>query len=157
MLSEKEIEKNEAAINTLLPEVQQLARKHLAFCSQKGIDLLIVQALRTKEEQDKLYAEGRTAPGPKASPSRPMGEIVTNAKFGFSWHCFGRAYDVAIVENGNINWYSPKYATAGYLGQSLGLVWGGSFKAIHGDLGHFEFHPGLTLADAREKAGIATA
>lgn len=144
MLSEKEAERNEEKLKTLLPDVEKLARKHLALCATRNIDLLIVQALRTKEEQDALYAQGRTVPG----------KFVTNAKFGYSWHCFGRAYDVAVVENGTINWKSPKYAIAGNLGKTLGLVWGGDFTAVKGDLGHFEYHPGLTLAEVREKAGI---
>lgn len=47
----------------------------------------IVQGLRTKDEQDALYAQGRTKPG----------QIVTNARFGQSYHCFGLAIDFAIM------------------------------------------------------------
>jgi peptidoglycan L-alanyl-D-glutamate endopeptidase CwlK len=143
-LSDAQIKRNEDAIKTLLPEVQQLCRNHLGQCQQAGIDLLIVQALRTKDEQDALYAQGRTKPG----------KVVTNAQYGYSWHCFGRAYDVAIIEGGQPIWESPKYAKVGALGKLVGLAWGGDFKAIKGDLGHFEFHPGMDLAQARKEAGL---
>lgn len=38
----------------------------------RGVNIVITQGLRTIEEQDALYAQGRTKPGP----------IVTNAKGG---------------------------------------------------------------------------
>lgn len=47
----------------------------------------IVQGLRTKQEQDALYAQGRTKPGQR----------VTNAKFGQSFHSYGLAFDFAIM------------------------------------------------------------
>jgi peptidoglycan L-alanyl-D-glutamate endopeptidase CwlK len=47
----------------------------------------IVQGIRTKDEQDALYAQGRTKPG----------NIVTNAKFGQSFHSYGLAIDFAIM------------------------------------------------------------
>jgi peptidoglycan L-alanyl-D-glutamate endopeptidase CwlK len=47
----------------------------------------IVQGLRTIEEQNALYAKGRTAPGPK----------VTNARGGKSYHNYGLAIDFAIL------------------------------------------------------------
>lgn len=144
MLTPEQNERNERAIATLIPEVQSVCRKHLALLATNGIDVIIPQALRTKEEQDALYAQGRTTPGKK----------VTNAQFGYSWHCFGRAYDIAVVKAGKIAWDGPEYVKAGSLGKTLGLVWGGDFKAISGDLGHFEFHPGLELADARKQAGL---
>lgn len=131
-------------LGSLLPEVRALAESHLALCAAHGIRLLVVQAGRTLEEQAAIYAQGRTAPG----------NIVTNARFGYSWHNFGRAYDVAVVKGGQAAWSGPEYLEAGELGKSLGLIWGGDFKGIKGDLGHFEYHPGLTLAEAREQAGL---
>lgn len=140
MLSPTEKQKNEELLATLLPEVGELARRHLALSEEAGIDLLVVQAERTYSAQAALYATGRTRPG----------RIVTNAMPGYSWHNFGRAYDVAIVgEAGRLMWEGPRYRKVGQLGTGIGLVWGGDFSAIRGDLGHFEYHPGLTLAEAR--------
>lgn len=59
-----------------------------------GITLRITQGLRTFKEQDDLYAQGRTKPGPR----------VTNAKGGQSYHNFGLAIDVAEMQGGLPNW-----------------------------------------------------
>lgn len=53
--------------------------------------------LRTYEEQNALYAQGRTAPGNK----------VTNAKGGFSNHNFGIAFDIGIFEGAKYLGDSP--------------------------------------------------
>ncbi|MBI5189105.1 MAG: M15 family metallopeptidase [Nitrospirae bacterium] len=138
------IARNARMLATLVPEMRSLAERHLAMCAAEGIALLVVQALRTPDEQAALYAKGRTAPGRR----------VTNARPGYSWHNFGRAYDVAVAEGGKVVWTGHKYARAGEIGRSLSLVWGGDFKGIRGDLGHFEYHPGLTLTQARAAAGL---
>jgi peptidoglycan L-alanyl-D-glutamate endopeptidase CwlK len=52
-----------------------------------NIAVRIVQGLRTIEEQNVLYAQGRTKPG----------NIVTNAKSGSSYHNYGLAIDFAIL------------------------------------------------------------
>jgi len=55
----------------------------------------IVQGLRTIEEQDALYALGRTKPGKK----------VTNAKGGSSFHNYGLAIDFCLLIDGKeISW-----------------------------------------------------
>ena len=92
------------------------------------------------EEQAALYAQGRTAPG----------NIVTKAKPGTSWHNFGLAFDVAVVVNGQPTWPDDEalWSKVGDLGKRLGLEWGGDFASFK-DLPHFQFHPGLTLEQAR--------
>src|SRR5205814_6706568 len=47
----------------------------------------IVQGLRTIDEQNALYAQGRTKDG----------QIVTNAKGGSSYHNYGLAFDFAVM------------------------------------------------------------
>ena len=140
MLTDVQEKKNREILAALIPELRSLALKHLDLCREAGIDLLVVQGYRTLQEQAALYETGRGPDG---------GSKVTNARPGYSWHNFRRAYDVAVVEGGKINWNSPKYTEAGKIGKSLGLLWGGDFKSVRGDLGHFEYHPGLTLAQAR--------
>ncbi len=140
MLTDGQEKKNREMLAALTPELCSLAKRHLDSCREAGIDLLVVQGYRTLQEQTALYETGRGPGG---------GRKVTNARPGSSWHNFRRAYDVAVVEGGKINWNSPKYTEAGNIGKSLGLLWGGDFKSVRGDLGHFEYHPGLTLAQAR--------
>jgi peptidoglycan LD-endopeptidase CwlK len=143
MLTDEQGKKNREKLSALTPELRSLAQRHLDLCSEAGIDLLVVQGYRTLQEQAALYEAGRGPDG---------GEKVTDARPGSSWHNFRRAYDVAVVEGGKIIWNSPKYNEAGKIGKSLGLLWGGDFKSVRGDLGHFEYHPGLTLAQARTES-----
>jgi len=143
-LDRRQIKLNAGRLEGLVPELCGLAARHISLCSSEGIDLLVVQAYRSLGEQAAIYAQGRTAPG----------KVVTNARPGFSWHNFGRAYDVAVVIEGRLLWQGAEYSRAGKIGKSLGLVWGGDFKGVRGDLGHFEYHPGLSLAQARTAVGI---
>lgn len=87
---------------------------------------------RSPEEQTKLYAQGRTAPGPK----------VTNAKAGESPHNLlpAEAFDIAFKkEDGSLDWNPElfkKFATI-MKDCTVGIVWGGDFKSIK-DAPHFE-------------------
>lgn len=101
-----------------------------------NIPVVVTATLRTWPEQDALYAQGRTAPGPR----------VTNARGGESWHNFGRAFDVAFVVDGRPTWDGP-WERLGMLGEALGLEWGGRWS--HPDRPHFQFTEGMTLSEAR--------
>jgi peptidoglycan L-alanyl-D-glutamate endopeptidase CwlK len=131
-------------IQDLHPSIQPMVGQTLDNAAADGIQLVVTQGLRTMEEQQALYDQGRTAPG----------KIVTNAKPGSSWHNFGLAFDVAIVDaNGNPSWPEDNalWARVGAAGKAAGLVWGGDFTQFV-DRPHFEYHPGLTLSDARNGA-----
>jgi peptidoglycan LD-endopeptidase CwlK len=108
----------------------------------------IVQGLRTKAQQDALYAQGRTAPG----------QIVTNAKFGQSYHCYGLAFDFAIMyDKDNNGTFEVLSWDANYDFDKdgikdwqevvkpfkvLGYTWGGDFKSIK-DNPHLERNFGI--------------
>jgi peptidoglycan L-alanyl-D-glutamate endopeptidase CwlK len=128
-------------IEKLHPSIQPLARKLIESAASNGIVLAITQGLRTNEEQERLYAQGRTAPG----------VIVTNARPGTSWHNYGLAFDVAIVVHDKITWPNDVHLwkCIGELGKMHGLEWGGDFHTFV-DRPHFEYHPGLTLLDAMQ-------
>src|ERR1044072_99413 len=101
-----------------------------------NIAVRIVQGLRTIEEQNALYAKGRTAPG----------SIVTNAKGGSSYHNYGLAIDFAILidKDGNgtydeLSWDikkdNDKDGIADWLEvvkvfESAGWEWGGKWASI---------------------------
>lgn len=101
----------------------------------RGVPIVITQGLRTIAEQNALYAQGRSKPGP----------IVTNAKGGTSYHNYGLAFDFALLlPNGtslswDINRDGDKDKTADWQevvqeAKRLGLEWGGdwtSLKIIH--------------------------
>lgn len=134
--------RTEKNINTLHPKIRGLARQFIAKAKSQGIDLVITDAFRTYAQQNAIYAQGRTKPGP----------IVTNAPGGFSNHNFGLAFDVYPIENGKINFNSKNYDNIAKIGKSLGFKWGGDWKGTKfKDLPHFEMMFGNSLAQLRTK------
>jgi len=123
--------RSEKTIATLLPQVQPMARALVQKAAASGITIRILSGLRSYEEQDALYAQGRTAPG----------SIVTNARGGHSNHNFGIAFDVGVFEGNRYLGDSPKYKAVGVLGMDLGLEWGGSWKTIV-DQPNYQLRPG---------------
>lgn len=111
---------------TVKPELQRVCRRALDW----GImDFSVIQGLRTQAQQDRLYAQGRTEPGP----------IVTWTRN--SPHLTGDAVDVAPYP---INWDNTKefYKLAGVMKaaaivEGVDLVWGGSWVKYK-DLPHYE-------------------
>src|SRR5262245_49894508 len=83
----------EERLSLVHPGLGSRGRTLMALCAQAGIAILVTQGLRTWKEQDALYAKGRTAP--------PIGKkyIVTNAKGGSSWHNFGLAFDIVVLDS----------------------------------------------------------
>jgi peptidoglycan LD-endopeptidase CwlK len=126
---------SETYIATLLPEVRPIARVLVQKAAQSGIKLKIISGLRTYAEQEKLYARGRTKPGPR----------VTNAPGGHSNHNFGIAFDVAVFEGAKYLRKSAKYKAVGVLGMDLGLEWGGNWKSMV-DQPHFQLRPAWATA-----------
>lgn len=130
-----------ARIATLHPELRGQAAEFVNRVEQElGITLRVTSGMRTYAEQDALYAQGRTTPG----------DVVTNARGGYSNHNFGTAFDVVEVRpNGSINW-SPDWQAIGRVGTSMGLEWGGNWTSIV-DRPHFQLDSGLSTADMRNR------
>lgn len=114
-------------IDRLIPEAKEAAERLVAECKAKGLNILITDTLRTKDEQNALYAKGRTTPG----------SIVTSCRYPHSLHCWGTAFDFCRNEKGreydNADGFFEK---VGAVAESLGLVWGGHFK--HPDRPHVQ-------------------
>ena len=134
------IEKAEKKLKGVHPVVATKARQLIEQAYKEGINVIITQGLRTIEEQNELYAQGRTKPG----------KIVTNAKGGYSYHNFGLAFDFALLNpDGSVNWnVDEKWKRVGAIGKSLGLEWGGDRRGFP-DYPHFQYTFGLSLADLR--------
>lgn len=113
------------------PRLQELAAGWQKECKKSGIIVEIGECLRTVEEQDALYAQGRTKPGP----------IVTNAK-GSSYssqHQWGIAFDFHLrmdidgdgsVSDDAFNDSTGMFGRAAAVAKKLGLAWGGDWKSI---------------------------
>ena len=136
--------RSEKVIATLQPEVQAYARALVRKAAAVGITIKLISGLRTYEEQNELYAQGRTKPG----------RIVTNARGGYSNHNFGIAFDIGIFDGAQYVPESPRYKAVGALGVELGLEWGGNWKTIK-DEPHFQLRPGWA-ADQPESGMLAT-
>ena len=135
--------RSEKAIATLLPPVQPYARALVHKAAAAGITIKVIAGTRSYAEQDALYAQGRSAPGP----------IVTRARGGESNHNFGIAFDIGVFEGGRYLGDSPKYKAVGTLGLELGLEWGGNWKSLV-DQPHFQLRP-LWAHDLTERQMLA--
>ena len=117
-------------IKLLHPEVQSIIPKFLEECKKQGLIVKITDTLRTKEEQNKLYAKGRTEPG----------NIVTNAKYPESNHNWGIAFDICRNDGkGAYNDSDGWFKKVGQIGKKFGLTWGGDWKTFP-DKPHFELN-----------------
>ena len=127
---------SEERIKKLHPAAQPVFRRFIEMCEdQLGITLRITQGLRTIDEQDALYAKGRTEPGPR----------VTNAKGGSSFHNYCLAVDLAVLEpGGSIDW-DYNMALLKPIAASMGIEWGGDWKTIK-DKPHFQWVQGHTVS-----------
>jgi len=100
-----------------------------------GQDLVITCTWRSEQEQQVLYAQGRTKPG----------QIVTqiDGVTKKSNHNYkpSRAIDVCVTVGGKAVWTPAEYWDIGPLAEKHGLVWGGSWP-------HFKDYPHLELKGA---------
>lgn len=117
-------------ISELHPKLQEKISELQSLCKKNGIAIGIGECLRTKAEQDALYAQGRTRPG----------NIVTNAKGSTysSQHQWGIAVDfyldMDIDGDGSksddaFNNKTMVFDKVGKLAKSIGLGWGGDWKS----------------------------
>ncbi len=141
-------------INLMHPILRnELRNQYLEINTQlpKGVRLRITHTLRTFEEQNALYAQGRTK----------AGKIVSQARGGQSWHNYAMAFDIVILydkdNNGSFetaSWYEDKHFTmvVNYF-KSKGWFWGGDFRSFK-DSPHFEKTFGLTISQALTKYNV---
>jgi peptidoglycan L-alanyl-D-glutamate endopeptidase CwlK len=138
------IDQSRSKLAGLRTEIQPLLAGLLLAAFEDGIPLIITDGFRSVTEQDRIYSQGRTEPGP----------IVTNARGGSSWHNYGLAADLAVLVNGRPTWPNdlPLWARIGAIGKALGLGWGGDFPTP--DRPHFELRlPGV--GPGKSAPGIA--
>ncbi len=134
--------RSEKNLATLEPQTARLVRELVRRLQAEGSNFKVTSGTRTWAEQTKLYAQGRTAAGPK----------VTNARAGQSWHNFGVAADLTAFDKSGKRpkWDGAEYDRMGAIAQELGLEWGGSWRKFK-DRPHVQRPLGLTLAEARKK------
>jgi len=110
--------RSESRLALVNPQLAEKIRNLAALL--KGSNIRVTQGLRSWGEQEALYAQGRTLPGPK----------VTNAMPGYSWHNFGLAVDVAPFDAaGQPDWNAadPVWRMIISVGEGMGLYSGDEF------------------------------
>jgi len=128
---------SEKRLQKLHPALILKLRSVVSDLAAQGITVEIVQGLRTFEEQDALYAQGRTRPG----------AIVTQARGGESNHNYGLAADLCPFVDGKLAWNAPfqVWAAIGDASARHGLEWGGTWKKFL-DKPHVEL-PSMPVKD----------
>ncbi len=121
-------------IEDLTRETQIAFKEFAAFMAQEGIPFMLTCTYRSQEEQDVLYAQGRTTPGKKVTWTH------------HSKHTERTAFDIAILKDGKPTWDTkvsvngddiPDYKQAGDIAVQCGLVWGGIWQTSP-DYPHFQ-------------------
>jgi peptidoglycan L-alanyl-D-glutamate endopeptidase CwlK len=142
-------ERSAKNVATLHSKVQQIFKNWILECQilakAYGYEYKAISGNRTWEEQGKIYAQGRTAPG----------KIVTNAKPGYSNHNYGIAVDMGVFKDGKyLDSSKPSEAEqfhkkAASIAEKYNIEWGGSWKSFK-DYPHFEYRIGKTLSQLRK-------
>jgi len=103
----------------------------------EGFDIGIHRGFRSVEEQDKIFAQGRTA----------TGNIVTKARGGLSWHNYALAADLVFKVDGKWSWAeSHPWAKIGELATKYRLEWGGVWR--NPDRPHVQFTNNFSIRRA---------
>lgn len=116
------------------PQLANRIRAAAADLKAQGINVMVTSGYRSFEEQNELYAQGRTKPG----------DIVTKAKGGQSLHNYGLAVDLVPLDaNGQPNWNASEstWQKIGAAGKKQGLEWGGDWTSFK-DRPHFQMTAG---------------
>ena len=125
-------------LNHLHPTFKPLCEAFIKQCKDDGIEVIITCTHRSNEEQNALYALGRTIKGKK----------FTNAKGGQSKHNFtidgkpaAKAFDFVIIDpvTDKPVWRTSdiRWTLAVAIGKELGLTSGADWKTLK-DFGHME-------------------
>lgn len=132
-------------ISKLHPKIRSEVFHLVKQCYKNNVRIRVAQGYRTFAEQDELYAQGRTKPGP----------IVTNSKAGWSNHNYSLAIDFCLLHtDGTISWSLLDDADADgqkdwmevvTIFKNAGYSWGGNWNFV--DNPHIEKLFGHTIRE----------
>ena len=143
-------------ITGLHPVVAENEGILVRMAARRGIEVVITHGYRSVEDQDALFAQGRSS----------SGRIVTNARGGESSHNYGLAIDFALrTPKGEIVWDMERddngngkadWLEVVDLAKELGFTWGGDW-ANFPDYPHLQMDFGLSIRDLKRGKRPATA
>ncbi|GGG08367.1 M15 family metallopeptidase [Paenibacillus abyssi] len=133
-------------VTELHPTVLAKKNELVAETRKIGITIMITDGFRSHEEQNIIYEQGRTA----------IGQIVTNARGGESYHNYGLAIDFALrladgsviwdlEHDGNGNGKSDWMEVVG-IAKGLGFTWGGDWDRFP-DYPHLQMDFGYSIRE----------
>jgi peptidoglycan LD-endopeptidase CwlK len=139
--------RTEDNIETLIPAAQAKAREFMNAVPKGKLTYRIISGTRTYDEQNALFAIGRTVQRNR--------NPVTKAKGGQSNHNFGIAWDVGIFEDGRYYDGDTKREAQAYADLAgvekanlAGLEWGGDFSSFP-DAPHYQMPTKKTTSQVR--------
>lgn len=144
-----ETAENAPAPTALHPLIAEKTNELIEKAADKNIQVVITETIRTMEQQEALYAQGRTVEG----------DIVTYARTGESYHNYGLAVDFAIKDNeedvtwdtsydGNNNGKSDWMEVVD-IAKELGFEWGGDWHGFK-DYPHLQITFGLSIEQLQQ-------
>lgn len=146
------------------PEIRDSCRDGITLCNKAltgRAQVRLTFTYRTVIEQNHLYALGRTIVNPDGrSKTKPLGDVVTNARGGQSIHNYHLAFDFALLVDGKLlSWNDVKDFDGDGLAdwmecvkifKNLAWQWGGDWSTII-DKPHFQKTFGLTLSQLQAR------
>lgn len=145
------------SLANLYPPFRELVETLQANCLARGAQYYATSAYRSVEEQNGLYALGRTKPNVDATDEKPLGNVVTKARGGQSFHNHAVAIDFALDkdtkrEGLQPNWSPEAYKILAEEAVKLGLEAGANWTSFK-DYPHIQLNiskAGLGLADLQK-------
>jgi peptidoglycan L-alanyl-D-glutamate endopeptidase CwlK len=121
----------DASLDDLDDELYPLCLKWQAACAGIGLHVKVIVTWRSPEEQNAAKANGLSKAGAGDSPHNCTDDEGVPASCAFDFAVFDDTGKY--IKNGK----DPRYAQAGAIAKSLGLVWGGDFHNFQ-DFDHIE-------------------
>lgn len=119
------------------PDLAAAVEKILKAMDILGFPMMITDGVRTTEQQQALYAQGRTKPGNIVTNADGINKLSNHQVHDDN---LGHAVDCCFVVDGKPSWdLRNPWQLYGRMAVTLGLVWGGSWISIH-DLPHVELN-----------------
>lgn len=165
-------------INLLIPAFRTTVKMLLKNCAAHGVVMRPYFAIRTPQEQAKLWRQSRSIEEITAKIAQlkgagapyladcigragvQHGDKVTNAIPGLSWHQWGEAVDCFWLLDGKAEWSAKTkingvngYAVYAEEALKLGLTAGGFFKSIK-DWPHVQFKSDSDPSKQKSLPGI---
>ena len=142
-------DKSAANLKGLNPALTACVKELIEQSFSKGVPIIITQGMRTIAQQNALYAQGRSKPGP----------IVTNAPGGTSYHNYGLAVDFALLmpDGNSVSWNmthdldrdkKADWQEVVTVAKHIGFEWGGDWTSFI-DNSHLQITFGLTIDQLR--------